>query len=1278
MPDLDFVDCPEASASADKSPAALPSLARWSAPEAFGLLFRYHPGSHARPGYEADSCAVAWLERLVGSLAPGGPFDELIVADEDGTVLLATAKSGMRVANIASLFTEASLGAAPESETGPPPAASQSLAKPADKHGDSGSPPPQPSRHSAFLERAAASNVFPVTVAGSAYQAFLMPVPLRLARSDLAAGASGRTRLVVCGLIAQGNYRTAIAAVPGQMIVGTALLALVIVFGTWPILRFTQMRATETIHRRTGIRYALMTVWAMTFLVMLVIHVAYFLLDTQTDPRLDQLSKAVTANFQTEVQRSLTMLDAVEHSRDFQNAPASRVDPDTTCSSQSPPRDPDFKHSWLGDALTLNLPFTEYPYFDHLFWADRAGYQEIKWSTRKTPTPDKNECNYPFFQAALQRQLWRFDPPDASWPQFRVDPLRSPNTGRYIAVIAKAVQEPQPGLLHQGLGVAAVVSPMMSLVDPVLPPEYGFAVIDPSGLVLFHSQSDKNGNENLFHASRDDHALLALVSSRERGYVYLYYQDVRYRALVTPMSAVLHCPWTLVTFRDLTPTRSQHVERMTLFACLSILYLTPVTIVGLLIRLPHYPFRWLWPLRARAGRYRHLSLVLALVMYAYYRLTFVISKPSIIVAAVLVPAAAVSLATLYARARNRWILVGVLAAWAAIVLFYVTGEKGVSDWQALALLSFMCGAAISLCVRSVTLGLTFRWIRPSAKGAPRRRVSPVASWIARVLDVNASYSLVVLGLLLILGVIPCIGFFRIAYDYCEDEFTRRAIVSTAAALEQRACRVSAQYDAVRFSSLTADRASAADLKLERTARWLFLRRRLEQETLDRYDTVFEDRQSGVRHARNAPGTGPSDAVSASSATPDFLTRTLDSITARLPPWYVPVEQPAGDSSGCLFATWTPRQEGLNRLRLALNQADSPELAAFTQYFAHDTSHISQDLFASLDYLRPVPFAALPIVAVSFAVFFLLRGTIRRLYLTDLRRDKPWPEVQLATNLPPGNLILLGLPFSGKTQAFSGRTDVHPIDLAAILRSGLVNIWPCPKPIVVLDHFAFGCNDPAINRQKLQIVEQLVYHKEPKTIIILTTIDPLYYLEEGTGLAAQPSLDTLAPGDEMDRWTKALMSFTTMRSLGGPSQTSPEYYRILWSTCTKRERVALYQLAKEGWANCRNQSALRHLLRRGLIETAPEFRISDPDFREFILASVSPEDQRNLEGRDQISSWDGLKAALVVCVVSGIGVIAVLYGQQTIGYIVAGIGALTPVFKTIADLRGKRDPGATET
>ena len=54
---------------------------------------------------------------------------------------------------------------------------------------------------------------------------------------------------------------------------------------------------------------------------------------------------------------------------------------------------------------------------------------------------------------------------------------------------------------------------MRSLIGPVLPPGFAFAVIDRSGKVLFHSDRQRNGNEDFFVETDNNRRLRAQVAA---------------------------------------------------------------------------------------------------------------------------------------------------------------------------------------------------------------------------------------------------------------------------------------------------------------------------------------------------------------------------------------------------------------------------------------------------------------------------------------------------------------------------------------------------------------------------------------------------------------------------------------------------------------------------------------------------------------------------------------------------------------------------------------------
>ena len=56
-----------------------------------------------------------------------------------------------------------------------------------------------------------------------------------------------------------------------------------------------------------------------------------------------------------------------------------------------------------------------------------------------------------------------------------------------------------------------------------------------------------------------------------------------------------------------------------------------------------------------------------------------------------------------------------------------------------------------------------------------------------------------------------------------------------------------------------------------------------------------------------------------------------------------------------------------------------------------------------------------------------------------------------------------------------------------------------------------------------------------------------------------------------------------------------YYRMLWAGLTTTERLVLYQLALDGWANPKNAPAIRQLEQKQLIYRRPMYRLIDGDF-----------------------------------------------------------------------------------
>ena len=77
---------------------------------------------------------------------------------------------------------------------------------------------------------------------------------------------------------------------------------------------------------------------------------------------------------------------------------------------------------------------------------------------------------------------------------------------------------------------------MRSLIGPVLPPGFTFAVINQAGKVLFHSDRRRNGNEDFFVETDNNRRLRAQIAAHSAEPLNIRYWGAEYRAYLKPMA----------------------------------------------------------------------------------------------------------------------------------------------------------------------------------------------------------------------------------------------------------------------------------------------------------------------------------------------------------------------------------------------------------------------------------------------------------------------------------------------------------------------------------------------------------------------------------------------------------------------------------------------------------------------------------------------------------------------------------------------------------------------
>jgi hypothetical protein len=1218
-----------------------------------GYSLRFYYSSQSEKKDKQELCPVDLsLRALMAPLLSGVPeslFDEIILADPQGRVLFGTRKTGAVVNDVSGLFQQQG----PRSDD----------SEKDKKKNPAGKSEAETQQPVTFEMASKSSNLASVALAGRNYRLYLVPVPLMWEPGDSLRGqthTSDRTQLVLCGLVEQGRLRADSLAVSETALITGVLALLLVMVGAWPWLKFNTMSATEEIPRRAGLTFVLTTLVAIALMVMLVVHVGYLVGPTEVDSNLELLARAIDRHVGDELIAGLGMMDTVMSTHRFQEDEGKVhlfYPREATCRTQiKETHDPP-----VNDASILNsteFQFGAYPYFNVLFWSDRQGFQQIRYSVDEQKNPGLRVCERPYFDGVMHDDVWylKDEEKQERRHRFRVDPLYSRQNGEYVAVVSESVSD-RTGKSQSILSVASMATPLLSLIHPVLPANYDFAVINPDGNVLFHSNSSKNGTENFFDESGGNPELRAAVFSRLGEHLTFDYEGVSHEAFVTPFGSIQRCPWTLVVFSRLSTFAAQRIERIWFFAILTLAYYGAFLLITLfLVRLQDYPFPWIWPQTSRSGTYRHIGLAVGIIALPFAWLIFKSRSWDVLGAVIVIPAATVVVVLLKLKSREQmicWIAAGL---WILALPPLLIGLEKENWWQLFQPLSYISAGYAFLSLQSVT-----EWL--NRLKTPR---------------LPTSFAFAFLCLLLLVGIMPCIAFFKVAYDCEEDLSTRREQLLTIAALQQREQRVKRQYLNVDLSGAVGSSAVIG--------KWLFQRRRLDQ-MLDRYDNVFVDQNVGQifspGYGMALVGKGPGEKRGEEDMKePEKRNLTCEKdplepllrLSSWIPKSGIPMTRQFGESPA-KQAQWSWCAEGINRLRLhcysecqveETSDASSPQTIALSRFVRRDPLYLSQELVFELENLKPDRFLrklGLTFLVLIAVIFFWLRSTLRKIFLLDVDLGNPWPALDTLDDLPKSkDLILLREVWSEEVSALAQCTDeFYSVNLVTTSQTGTIDWESVAQPAVILDHFEIGLDVRETRRRKRQLLERLIFgcHNR-KAVVIVSTIDLQFYVENAS---------QLTKARELDAWGAVLAGFSLVRLKDETPSEKESYYRALWSTSTWNEQLALHQLAKTGWANHKNQVALRHLFLRGIIVRNPVFMFTDEGFRRFVAGRTESDDRRQWHVGESGNVWEGLRIMFLV-ILGGVVATVLFFNQQDIlAYITTGISVFTPVSKLLANVRG---------
>jgi hypothetical protein len=1237
-PDLEVLDKGDHSAGADLVRRLPGDPPRVTIQRDEGTNYLYLGYKHSlSPSKSVVVVARSNIEEVVSALlSVGSEFDALLLTERTGRVIVGQSPSGLELARVDSLAETAR--------------SRQSTAK-EDAASD-------------FEALSASSTIVDVRLGDEAYKLYVQPIQLSLNRlpvpparpaatgkEDKASEDTPQPEVwALCGLVRADHLRGASSAIPYTYLLwfSAALASLIIAI---PLVKLHVLNPRERLRGVDGVWVATTTFLATALLTWAVVDVHYFgsVFRRVTDDELRGVAEQLSLNLSSEMEQIWLQLEGLPSlfpdlgypaaggnagDRPFNGtplppngAPLSRVgeareagtidfsDDQGTCTPSWACRDGILTH--LSPRTIAGM---SYPFFNLATWEDLDGWQRVKWTTSPVVTPfinleDTKSARYHDVKAA-----WRLGAGGlASGPggvvASGIEVARSPNTGEILTVFWRGLEAPGGRDARTPRRPDAdSESHQTVLISQSLSVTAPLAISRP---VL---------PPNVQFAVLDDDGLVVFHVEPTRSLKENFFEECEGNSALR----------AAVKGRLTRAIDAYYLGRR------HRLYVMPLD-------------------KGRWSRGRPWSLV----VFQDTLVPETVNLETLTLAVAMFAIYAAAVAALWGLAYLFW--AGYPAKWfwpdqsrsgayravwsinALLAVVYVAWNV-----QSAQPLIWTCGLVL------VALVVTFALV---ARGS---RAAGPARWQREFFLARAS-------LLIVVAAVPALACFQAAYEFETTLLIKSGQLSLARQLEAREDRIRTEAERFKLCGrLEPFCGRAADFFAWKRA-W------------DIYLTPF--------FGTCRVGVDPTCAKVAPDPTPLDRSR-LDSFLAVIHRPYnsvgVELQAAVGSTISSASSVMTSVSSRAAKPRAARShpewywsRADAQTLV-FARTQALPWAGAKALAASDLTSTRTVPniWYWSSLIGLALALYLFVRSVANRLFVLDLYA-RPGCEPAAGSIGLSANVLLLGPPGSGKS-AVLFKAGFPVVDVRKI--RGVVSLgqppatspdWvdsfdysTLPNPLGI-DHFEHRLEEPGFRDQLLRFLEELIYRRQ-RNVLIASVRDPLSDLEE------RASAEADAPGPdaaELDRWTRLFASFRTVH-IGvedvKAGDAAASYYRAVWRSCSRSEKVALRQLAEEGVVNPRNQLVLAPLMRDGLILRQPTFRIMNETFRRFIVGAVSPGTVAGWEREGVPVAWGSIKATLLT-VALGLGAMLVLTQEQLlnawIGYVPTLAAAVSTVIPAVIRLFG---------
>lgn len=405
-----------------------------------------------------------------------------------------------------------------------------------------------------------------INLSNREYKLFIYPV--------LPAPIDGED-MYVCGLVPSKDFQKNKRTVQTWVVVMFSLIFLFILI-TFPIIKLFIINTIERINRINLYYAGASLIFGTAIIVIISLNVlsaAYLHKNSQT--RIQQLNHQIKDSLITELQQAYALLQYLDTNDSLKQSKSSALDCQLMQIDSLP---------YNCGMESIKLP--TYKFFKTAFWVDSAQYgdQLLEFKTWK----DKpNLVNLKMRDYIKSYNEWLFPRSKENSCTFRFQSIYSNTNGDALLAISmeaqkKDIDSNQYSITgHRDSRIMALTAPMASIIETVVPAGFEFRIIDETGKVWFHSNKNKNLQENLFLESNNNSDLIASMQSRVEHHFKLKLYNQKNYAYITPID---NLPLFLITTENMNANVHQNAQiTLSLLGYLSIIFALGVLFVIILI-----------------------------------------------------------------------------------------------------------------------------------------------------------------------------------------------------------------------------------------------------------------------------------------------------------------------------------------------------------------------------------------------------------------------------------------------------------------------------------------------------------------------------------------------------------------------------------------------------------------------------------------------------------------------------------------------------------------------